>query len=191
MPRIKPEINRESALRIKELLEDNNVKQKELAEKLHYSEQHISLILTGKRPLSVETAKEIAKLFPPVRFEWIMGYDNFRTPTEYQEFPFAKIAVDKQFAKQAISMLAAISGYQFKLEGANGYAVSPEDVFGVSNENREFLIKHISEIRGDCVYAVILNGEKVGEISIDCFNRTVSEIKDFVDFKLSRLFREV
>lgn len=191
MPRIKPEINRESALRIKELLEDNNVKQKELAEKLHYSEQHISLILTGKRPLSVETAREIAKLFPPVRFEWIMGYDNFRTPTEYQEFPFSKIAVDKQFAKQAISMLAAMSGYQFKLEGTNGCAISPEDVFGVSKENREFLKKHISEIRGDCVYAVLLNGEKVGEISIDRFNQTVSEIKDFVDFKLSRLFKEV
>ena len=187
MPRMKSEINYESALRIKEILEDNNVKQKELAEKLHYSEQHISLILTGKRPLPVETAKEIARLFPPVRFEWIMGYDDFRTPTEYREFPFAKKAVDKQFAKQAVSMLAATSGYQFKVEGSNGCAISPEDVFGMTKENRELLEKHISEIRGDCVYAILLNGEKMGEISIDGFNQIVAEIRDFVEFKLSRL----
>ena len=187
MPRMKSEINHESALRIKELLDDNDMKQKELAEKLHYSEQHISLILTGKRPLPVETAKEIARLFPPVRFEWIMGYDNFRTPTEYAEVPFAKKAADKQFAKQAVSMLAATSGYKFEVEGTSGCAISPEDVFGMTKEGREFLEKHITEIRGDCVYAILLNGEKKGEINIDGFNQIVSEIRDFAEFKLSRL----
>ena len=49
MPRKQSEINIESAFRIKELLHDHEMTQKQLAGKLHYSEQHISLILTGVR----------------------------------------------------------------------------------------------------------------------------------------------
>ena len=190
MPRKQSEINIESAFRIKELLHDHEMTQKQLAGKLHYSEQHISLILTGKRPLPVETAKEIAKLFPPVRFEWIMGYDDFRTPTEYKEFPHSKAAVDKQFAKQALTMLADTLGYKFKISGSHGVPFSLDEVMGVSDETRELLAKHADAIRGDCKYEVTRNGIHMADISINEFNSLVLEIKDFTEFKLSKLCKE-
>lgn len=190
MRRSRAEVNPKSALRVKELLEDHKMNQKQLADALHYTEQHISLILTGKRPLLPETAKEIAKLFPPVRFEWIMGYDDFRTPTEYKEFPHAKAAVDKQFAKQAVTMLADTFGYKFKIAGSHGVPFSLDEVTGISDEARYLLAKHIDAMRGDCKYEVTLNGIRVADISIDEFNSLVSEIKDFTEFKLSKLCKE-
>ena len=190
MRRSRAEVNPKSALRVKELLQDNELNQKQLADMLHYTEQHISLILTGKRPLLPETAKEIAKLFPPVRFEWIMGYDDFRTPTEYKEFPHAKAAVDKQFAKQAVTILADILGYKFKIVGSRGVPFSLDEVMGVSDEARELLAKQVDAIRGDCKYEVTRNGINVADISIDEFNSLVLEIKDFTEFKLSKLCKE-
>lgn len=190
VPRKQSEINIVSAFRIKELLHDHNMTQKQLSDKLHYSEQHISLILTGKRPLLVSTAQEIASLFAPVRFEWIMGYDDFRTPTEYKEFPHAKVAVDKQFSKQAVTMLADTLGYKFKIAGSHGVPFSLDEVVGISDEAREMLAKHADAIRGDCKYEVTRDGISMTEISIDEFNSFVLEIKDFTEFKLSKLCKE-
>lgn len=190
VPRKQSEINIVSAFRIKELLHDHNMTQKQLSDKLHYSEQHISLILTGKRPLLVSTAQEIASLFPPVRFEWIMGYDDFRTPAEYKAFPHAKAAVDKQFAKQAVTILADTLGYKFKVTGSYGAPFSVDDVMGISDEEREQLKKHADAIRGDCKYEVTRDGISMTEISIDEFNSFVLEIKDFTEFKLSKLCKE-
>lgn len=79
MGRRKTEINPVRGERLKELLAENNITQKDLAEKIGYSKEHISFVVVGKRNMPEEMAKIISRHFPYVRFEWLMGYDNFKT----------------------------------------------------------------------------------------------------------------
>lgn len=82
MGRKKKEINPVCGHNLKVLLSDNKMTQKDLAAELNYTEQHMSLIVKGRRCLTEETARKIAAMFPGTRYEWLMGYDNFRTDME-------------------------------------------------------------------------------------------------------------
>lgn len=83
------EINTESCERLKLLLTKYHITQKEIADGVGYSVQHISRIKTGKSPLTLETAKAICnvvnqKRMPiskadEIRFEWLMAFDNYMT----------------------------------------------------------------------------------------------------------------
>ena len=59
--------------RIKELREQNNMAQVELAEKLRIGRSTISQYETGSRGLDVEVAKQIADLFG-VSLDYVYGY---------------------------------------------------------------------------------------------------------------------
>lgn len=78
MSRKREEINPQSGLRLKSLLITKGITQKEFAERFGYTEQHISQIIKGKRRLTSEMAHRIAEDFF-CRYEWLMGYDDFRT----------------------------------------------------------------------------------------------------------------
>lgn len=82
MGRKKENINPVCGRNLKVLLSDNKMTQKRLAEELGYTEQHISLIIKGTRRMTEETARKIVALFPGTRYEWLMGYDGFRTEME-------------------------------------------------------------------------------------------------------------
>ncbi len=115
-------INPERGERLKQLLQEYNVSQKEIASVLNYSPEQISYIINGKRNLTEPAAKEIIKYFNStdeneakrrasviwketteqktinfawqsnipepkiIRFEWLMGYDNFKTTDEYDRY---------------------------------------------------------------------------------------------------------
>ena len=113
-------INPERGERLKQLLQEYNVSQKEIASVLNYSPEQISYIINGKRNLTEPAAKEIIKYFnsinennakhrasilekemlkqktinfawqsniqpKTIRFEWLMGYDDFKTTDEYEQ----------------------------------------------------------------------------------------------------------
>lgn len=80
----KREINQESGMRLKELLTERKVTQERLSEILECSVQHVSLIVNGKRRLTEENAQIIAKQFPPVRSDWLLGKDDYKTEYDYQ-----------------------------------------------------------------------------------------------------------
>lgn len=106
--------------RLKQLLQEYSVSQKEIAAVLHYSPEQISYIINGKRNLTEPAAKEIIKYFnsinvnkakqqasiieqemleqktinfawqsniqlKTIRFEWLMGYDDFKTTDDYNQ----------------------------------------------------------------------------------------------------------
>lgn len=115
--------------RLKQLLQEYSVSQKEIAAVLHYSPEQISYIINGKRNLTEPAAKEIIKYFnsinvnkakqqasiiekemleqktisfawqsniqpKTIRFEWLMGYDDFKTEQDYAAFRKTAIAED-------------------------------------------------------------------------------------------------
>lgn len=85
MPIQKTEIKPEHAVRLKRLLDEQNINQKELSRRLKeryspLSQQLLSRIMTGKAPLTKERANDIVALFPFYRAEWLLGEvgDAFR-----------------------------------------------------------------------------------------------------------------
>lgn len=50
-------------IRLKECLKESGLSQKQVAEKLNYTEQHISYVINGKRKLTKELAIKLAEVF--------------------------------------------------------------------------------------------------------------------------------
>ena len=114
--------------RLKTLLKQHRKTQAWLAEQLHFAPEHISNIVTGKRGITADNARLIAKLFPDVRIEWLLGMDNIQYQSE-KEFYDAKLFLDEQYEKQvsplmdryydivdkirAVELFLNIYGYEF------------------------------------------------------------------------------
>ena len=95
-------INPKKGERVKQLLNEYNVTQKEIAAVLHYSPEQISYIVNGKRDLTEPAAQELVDYFNSlsgedadkprqlrqssklIRLSWLMGYDDYKT--EMQAF---------------------------------------------------------------------------------------------------------
>lgn len=71
------------ALRIKELLKRENLKQKHLADSLDIEPQNLSRCLVSGK-VSEKMCKNIAALFPEYRKEWLMGIDDFMTQDDFK-----------------------------------------------------------------------------------------------------------
>lgn len=84
MGRKKTERFPERGKRLQTLLAESGMTQKELSQKIHFSKEHISYVVSGERNMSYEMARSIASLFSPVRYEWLMGYDDFKTTDDYE-----------------------------------------------------------------------------------------------------------
>ena len=68
-----------SAKRLRELLKDYGISQRELAERIHVDARYISMIACGTRGLSIDMASRIAGCFPETRVQWLLGLDEFKT----------------------------------------------------------------------------------------------------------------
>lgn len=106
------EINKICGKRLKQLLKENNCSQTKLADDLKYSAQHINLLIQGKRRLPEETAIRICRLFYPYRYQWLMGYDDFKTFEEQQESILSFAFERAKILDNLIHKLAKDSGYK-------------------------------------------------------------------------------
>ena len=93
-------INPKKGERVKQLLNEYNVTQKEIAAVLHYSPEQISYIVNGKRDLTEPAAQELVDYFNSlsgedadkprqlrqssklIRLSRLMGYDDYKTETQ-------------------------------------------------------------------------------------------------------------
>ena len=76
-------------LRIKELREEKNISQLELAKKLNLTQQSISLYEKGEREPSIDVLKNIANFFN-VSLDYLLGKSDIRNYDEDEkEFRFA------------------------------------------------------------------------------------------------------
>ena len=76
-------------LRIKELREEKNISQLELAKKLNLTQQSISLYEKGDREPSIEVLKSIANFFN-VSLDYLLGKSDIRNyDKDEKEFRFA------------------------------------------------------------------------------------------------------
>lgn len=96
MSRKPVEINKVSCERLKTLINGSHYTQKEIAQKLGYTEQHLSLIVTGKRNLTDSACYKLIELFPHVRPQWLKGYDDSHTALDYPLF-HAFVEAEKEY----------------------------------------------------------------------------------------------
>lgn len=174
MGRKKVEINKIRGENLRMLLNENGMAQKELAEKIGYTKEHISYIINGKRNLREDAAKAIVGLFPPTRFEWLMGYDGYKTETEKALSEFNDWNNEWKVRLNAVRMLAYLSGYEI-------------DLFPDEKE-------HDIEIALKCVkdgYKIIKDGAIVGYCPIDRFNLLALDIQELAEQRIKSFLREV
>ena len=72
------------AERVKTELSSSKQTQKVGAEKAHITPQHLTNVKNGKKPLTEDVAKSLAETLN-IRFEYLMGYDDFRTQKDLEE----------------------------------------------------------------------------------------------------------
>ena len=69
MGRKKREINPESGKRLKQWLKEQNITAKRLSERINYTPQYLSDIITGKASLTPDLARIIKNAFPETPLE--------------------------------------------------------------------------------------------------------------------------
>lgn len=75
---IKSKLNKECGIRLKECLSDSKMTQNELSLQTGYTQQYISNIIVGKKPMTIAAAKLFAEELG-VREEYLLCKDNLKT----------------------------------------------------------------------------------------------------------------
>lgn len=108
------EISQKTGKRVKELLTSKGIKQQDFAAEIHISQKHLSNIINGRKSLTQENARLIASKFSGVREAWLLGFDDFKTEEEFDEYinEIAKKAVEQAFEEaDAFDALFKVAGY--------------------------------------------------------------------------------
>ena len=162
MARKKEEINPICGQNLKTLLSDHKMAQKDLAKTLNYTEQHLSLIINGSRRLTVETARKIAAIFPGTRYEWLMGYDNFRSNDEVISAAVNNIYKEAETRREFTEYVFDLCGYKVK------HFPKGEEFPGIVLEN-------------NC-YGIIKNNLVIAYMSVQECSQLVREITNYAKY---------
>lgn len=89
MPKSKTKINPVSIERVKQVINESGMTQKDFAKKvLFYEQQTLSKIVNGKAPLTRESAARIAQYFKDINAAWLMGESDCKTKHEQEFYDF-------------------------------------------------------------------------------------------------------
>lgn len=116
----KKEINQKSCIRLRELISELKMTQSQFGELLGLGSRQISCMVNGARRLTEDNARRIAQMFPEVRYEWLMGYDDYKTEGEYKKSKLDEelFEINKEYLKfhelcyQAEEIVGKL-GYEF------------------------------------------------------------------------------
>lgn len=110
----KAELALEQGRRVKQLLKEHKWTQKSLSEAIHQHAGAINAKLSGKRTITMGDAKDIAKLFPPVRWQWIAGQDNFKFPEDVAADALNRAKDDAKLLEAIVRRVFSDCNYSLK-----------------------------------------------------------------------------
>ena len=95
-------LNNESAQRLSDWLSEIDMNQTELAGKIHYSQQYISNVINGKRPMSLEFAQRVSNVTAQgksqrydidlkIRPQYLLCMDDIKTTEDYYSIQFQRL----------------------------------------------------------------------------------------------------
>lgn len=157
--------------RLKEFMMEQGIKQDDLAEKLGYKAggRYISLIVTGNRSLTPKKAELIAEKFPPIRAEWLLGKDDYKTEAE-KETAFAR-DWEKNCKIEDFYNSVIFPAFVERLEDIRGYGLSIKE----------------DPLLGQCVIISDKEGQKVGAVSIETYKQFQTEIEHYATFLIRQI----
>ena len=168
-----------SGERVKLVMKENHCTQAQLAEKLDCSENHISMIVRGKRNLTVKKAKIISKLFG-VRLEWLLGFDEYKTAWDQMQ----SITHERDEIRALITQLMQLHGYDITTKEF------PVDVKRLTPEERKAYhekpykqIKYVIESNRpdrDAIFRVLKHDE---------VEKIFNDIDNFIEFTCSNYLK--
>lgn len=152
--------------RIKALLQERGMNQQSLADEIPLTAQYFSAMINGHRNFQVDVAKRIAEILPPVRYQWIMGEDDFKTERDLIEHS------EKNTDKVYLAIENLVDGLGF----------------GLYAENLEESIP-VNKIPSECTLFLYNDYENisVGEYTQADIMNLFEEIADFAEFKIKKL----
>lgn len=171
MPKRKVEINPECGERLRLLLLGNGVKQRELAERLEVDEKHISAIVRGRRRLTPEMAQTIAAMFPPIRAEWLLCRDGYKTQDEKDIA--AKAAFDENRRVEELYNKA----FRLFIDG-----IEDSSGLGLQSQGSDILL-------GDYIAVSDKTGRLIGCIPVESFNKLREELEHYASYLVNLLVK--
>jgi len=189
--RKKEEINKICGKRLRELISASNLTQYEFADKINYTEQQVSYMVNGKRRITPDAAMRIAEMFPPTRFEWLLGLDDFKTPFEIKLNKPIKKAFEILCTRDYIIRFAPVLGFEFvehEFSKTKGWKASSNDEYAkLSDEDREKVIQEhllFEKIHENEKYEFKFKGKTIAKCSEAEFCALAEEVGNFLRFKL-------
>lgn len=138
------EINAECGKRVKLWLERADCSQKQLADRIHWQQQNVSRVITGKAQLTIDRAKEIAEKIPDkegehVLVDYLLDNIEYQTEKELLHSKFASLYKRADLINDLIESL--------------GYTLTYKDILS-RDANGEFYIPmvEIKNSAGACRY---------------------------------------
>lgn len=174
MSKIDPEINRKRGEHVKELLKQNNRTQVWLAEQLYVQPEHLNMMLNGKRNLGEDRIQAIARLFPDVKLDWLLGLTDYKTTGEFLASELSQCQHEGELLMIGLRAFAQLSGYEITFSAP----ASSDDQRTAPVETWLKMFREGYTVSGK---------EGSVTISLEDMNRLQNEICDFVEFKLNRL----
>lgn len=174
MARPKGKINPERGLRLKQICNELDITQAELAKKTHISEQAISGMINGKMNVTETTAKVIHESYPEYSFEWIMDYSKYKSDWDEAVDKITIANEESAMIQHGIILCAKCDGYTI---------VSP-----ISKIADSFTVETgIAAIKEG--YTIAKDGKSVN-ISVEDMNSLMNDINDYITYRLDRYIQK-
>lgn len=172
MPRKPVEVNQECGQRLKLLLKERNITQKDLAVRLGYEPQHISNIVRGNRRLTGDIADRItSEIFPDVRSDWLLCRDNFKTQAEKE------LAAKTEW--EAGQETARLYDKAFRL-----FIDGIEDKSGVGLHSQG-----VDSLIGEYIVVTDKTGKAVGAVPAEAFDKMREELEHYASYLVNLLVK--
>ena len=213
MTKKKGEINPICGERLKTIIKDEKISQKVFAKHICCSPEHLSAIINGKKRLTEETAREVVKIFPEYRLEWLLGFDECKTARDiwkkHCRETDEKINIEHKRIKAFTAYLYSLGfeiGFNRMLDETDlgefeKLGIEPEEnpVFKIVDKETQKEISFEIDVKGEYRKAVrekmkdfsalkIIEEktEKKAIVSKEKYEETMKEIEDFIVFKMQR-----
>lgn len=175
MGRKKIEINQKMSARLIELLDDCKTTQKSIAAKAGISENQISRIRKGTAPMSHAIATLIANQYPPIRWQWLMGLDDYKTEEDKMVSEFRQFKNENDNRQTAVRILAQLAGFEIGLD--------------IGNQNEDSLRNISNSMKKG--YHIKKDGEVLGYCSLERFNLLTMDILELTEQRINSYLREI
>ena len=187
MSRPKVEINVKRCERLKQIIDETGISQKQLWKKTGLSQQAISAMVRGNANVTETTAKLVTGLFPQYSVDWLMGSSDYKNESHFASQWLKGAVKAENLLLAGLSSFASLSGYEITPPKLTATITTEEGLsMPLTAENCDDLSKAtLTMVSG----YVISKGEQSAELSPEEMERFESECCDFVSLKLQHLLQ--